>query len=62
MLAYTIRRLLFAFPTILILVIASFFLMHLAPGGPFTSERPLPPEVLANIEAMGLSDQHIPAI
>ena len=57
MLAYTIRRLLFAFPTILILVIASFFLMHMAPGGPFTSERPLPPEVLANVEARYGLDQ-----
>ncbi len=51
MLSYTVRRLLIAIPTILILVIACFFLMHAAPGGPFTSERPLPPEVLANIEA-----------
>jgi len=57
MLAYTIRRLLFSVPTLLILVIASFFLMHLAPGGPFTSERPLPPEVLANIEARYGLDQ-----
>lgn len=57
MLAYTVRRLLFALPTLLILVIASFFLMHLAPGGPFTSERPLPPEVLANIEARYGLDQ-----
>ncbi len=51
MLSYITRRLLVAIPTILILIIACFFLMHLAPGGPFTSERPLPPEVLANIEA-----------
>ncbi len=57
MLSYTVRRILFAFPTILILVIASFFLMHAAPGGPFTSERPLPPEVLANIEARYGLDQ-----
>ncbi|MVO16487.1 oligopeptide ABC transporter permease OppB [Parasedimentitalea maritima] len=57
MIAYIIRRLLVAIPTILVLIIASFFLMHFAPGGPFTSERPLPPQVLANIEARYGLDQ-----
>lgn len=57
MLGYALRRLLVAIPTILLLVIACFFLMHAAPGGPFTSERPLPPEVLANIEARYGLDQ-----
>jgi len=51
MLKYTLRRLLVAIPTLLILIILSFFIMHAAPGGPFTSERTLPPQVLANIEA-----------
>jgi len=51
MLRYMIRRLLIAVPTLLILIIICFLLMHAAPGGPFTSERPLPPQVLANIEA-----------
>ena len=57
MLGYTIRRLLVAVPTILLLVTACFFLMHAAPGGPFTSERPIPPAVLANIEARYGLDQ-----
>jgi len=57
MLSYSVRRLLVAVPTILLLVVASFFLMHVAPGGPFTSERPLPPLVLANIEARYGLDQ-----
>jgi len=57
MLTYTIRRLLVAIPTILLLIVASFFLMHAAPGGPFTSERPLPPAVLANIESRYGLDQ-----
>jgi oligopeptide transport system permease protein len=57
MLSYTFRRLLIAIPTILVLVIACFFLMHAAPGGPFTSERPLPAAVLANIEARYGLDQ-----
>ncbi|MCF6343153.1 MAG: oligopeptide ABC transporter permease OppB [Devosiaceae bacterium] len=41
----------------LILIVFSFTLMHSAPGGPFTSERPLPPQVLANIEAKYGLDQ-----
>ncbi|RLK07519.1 oligopeptide ABC transporter permease OppB [Ruegeria conchae] len=57
MLAYSLRRLLIAIPTILLLIVACFFLMHVAPGGPFTSERPLPPQVLANIEARYGLDQ-----
>ncbi|MEL6913531.1 MAG: oligopeptide ABC transporter permease OppB [Pseudomonadota bacterium] len=57
MLVYSLRRILGAVPTILILIIASFFLMQVAPGGPFASERPLPPEVLANLEARYGLDQ-----
>ena len=51
MFSYIVRRLAVAIPTILILIVVSFFLMYLAPGGPFNSERPIPPEVMANIEA-----------
>lgn len=57
MLNFIIRRLAVAVPTMLILVIISFVLMYAAPGGPFNSERPLPPEVLANIEAKYGLDQ-----
>jgi len=57
MLRFIFRRLLVAVPTLLILIIISFFLMQLAPGGPFTSERPLPPQVLANIQAKYGLDQ-----
>ncbi len=57
MIAYVIRRLFIAIPTILLLIVACFFLMRVAPGGPFTSERPLPPQVLANIEARYGLDQ-----
>ncbi len=57
MTAYIIRRLAVAIPTLLILVILSFVLMYAAPGGPFNSERPLPPAVLANIEAKYGLDQ-----
>ena len=57
MLSFIFRRLAVAIPTLLILVVLSFILMYSAPGGPFNSERPLPPEVLANIEAKYGLDQ-----
>ncbi len=51
MLSYAIRRLLGAIPTLFIIITLTFFLMRLAPGGPFDSERRLPPEIEANIKA-----------
>ena len=59
MINYIIKRIGIAIPTLLILIAVSFYLMHAAPGGPFTSERPLPPQVLANIEAKYGLDQPI---
>ncbi|SET21937.1 oligopeptide ABC transporter permease OppB [Paracoccus homiensis] len=57
MFAYIMRRLAVAVPTLLLLIVFSFILMHLAPGGPFTQERELPPQVLANLNAKyGLDD------
>lgn len=51
MIKLILRRFLEAIPTMLALITVSFFVMRLAPGSPFTGERNLPPEVLANIEA-----------
>ncbi len=51
MLKYAIRRLAGAVPTLFVIVTAAFFLMRLAPGGPFDEEQTLPPEVAANLEA-----------
>jgi oligopeptide transport system permease protein len=51
MLNYTLRRLLIAVPTLLLITVASFFLMRAAPGGPFDAEADLEPEVLENIRA-----------
>ena len=51
MLKFIFRRFLEAIPTLFILITISFFMMRLAPGSPFTGERKLPPEVMANIEA-----------
>lgn len=51
MIRFILRRILEAIPTLLVLITISFFMMRLAPGSPFTGDRMLPPEVLANIEA-----------
>ncbi|MEZ8272565.1 oligopeptide ABC transporter permease OppB [Vibrio splendidus] len=51
MLLYILRRLLIAVPTLLFIALVSFWLMHIAPGGPFDMERPMPEVVRANIEA-----------
>jgi oligopeptide transport system permease protein len=57
MFSYILRRLAIAVPTLLLLVVISFLLMHAAPGGPFTQERALPPQVPANINAKYGLDQ-----
>ena len=51
MLTYTLRRFLGAWPTLLVLVTLSFFLVRAAPGGPFDAEKNLPPEIEANLAA-----------
>ena len=51
MFSYAIRRLLGAIPTLFIIVTLSFFMMRIAPGGPFDGQRRLPPEIEHNIEA-----------
>jgi oligopeptide transport system permease protein len=51
MLGYAIRRLLGAIPTLFVIITLSFFMMRIAPGGPFDGERRLPPEVEANVKA-----------
>jgi oligopeptide transport system permease protein len=50
LLRYTISRLLSAIPTILVIISLAFLLLHAAPGGPFDSEKKIPPEIKANIE------------
>jgi oligopeptide transport system permease protein len=51
MTGYALRRLLGAIPTLFVIVTLTFFMMRAAPGGPFDSERKLPPEVERNIKA-----------
>jgi oligopeptide transport system permease protein len=51
MFKFILKRVIEAIPTLLILITVSFFLMRFAPGSPFSSERTLPPQVMANINA-----------
>ncbi|MDB1123464.1 oligopeptide ABC transporter permease OppB [Vibrio algarum] len=51
MFKFIAKRVFEAIPTLLVLITISFFLMRFAPGNPFSTERPLPPEVMANINA-----------
>ena len=51
MIRYALRRLLSTIPVLWIAVTLSFFVLRLAPGGPFDGERPLPPAILKNLAA-----------
>ena len=50
MLQYVVKRLLGALPTLLVIITLAFFLIRMAPGGPFDREQAIPPEIAANIE------------
>lgn len=57
MLRFLFRRLLGALPTLFVIVTITFFLIRLAPGGPFDQEQRLPPEIAANLHAAYGLDQ-----
>lgn len=50
MLRYTIKRVLAMAPVLLAVITMTFFLVRLAPGGPFDADRRVPPETLAQLE------------
>jgi oligopeptide transport system permease protein len=50
MLRYVLRRLIGAIPTLFLIVTISFFLIRVAPGGPFDLERPLEAKVMENLQ------------
>ncbi|MDB5644522.1 ABC transporter permease [Methylobacterium sp.] len=60
MIRFVTRRLLQAVPTLFAVVTLSFFLIRLAPGGPFDLERPLPPAAMANLARVYGLDQPLP--
>jgi oligopeptide transport system permease protein len=49
MLRYFLSRIVMVVPTLFIIIALAFFLMRLAPGGPFDSERALDPEIAKNL-------------
>jgi oligopeptide transport system permease protein len=54
---FALNRLLQAIPVLLIVISATFMLVHSAPGGPFSAEKSVPPEVIAALEAQYNLDQ-----
>lgn len=57
MLSYTLRRMLAAVPTLLLVITVCYLLLHATPGGPFDSERNVSAAVLANLQAKYHLDQ-----
>jgi oligopeptide transport system permease protein len=51
MFAYSLRRILVAIPTMLVIIAVAFFMMRLAPGSPFDTEKALSPEIRAQVMA-----------
>jgi oligopeptide transport system permease protein len=54
---FALNRLLQAIPVLLIVISATFLLVHSAPGGPFSAEKNVPPEVIKALEAQYNLDQ-----
>jgi len=50
MLSYILKRIAGTLPTLFIIITIAFFMIRLAPGGPFDSEREVPPEIAENLE------------
>ncbi len=51
MLRFIVRRILLGIPVLVTVATLTFLIMHWVPGGPFDTEKILPPEIIANIEA-----------
>jgi len=60
MFRYFLGRLVGAIPTLFIIVTLAFFLIRLAPGGPFDSERPVPPQIAENLNQAYHLDEPLP--
>lgn len=57
---FALFRLLAAVPTLLLVVVIAFLMVHAAPGGPFDDERALPADVEANIARAYHLDEPLP--
>jgi oligopeptide transport system permease protein len=56
---FVLRRLVGAIPTLALVIVLSFLLTRLAPGGPFDREQSLAPDIRANLEAAYALDQPV---
>jgi oligopeptide transport system permease protein len=57
MVPYALRRIAAIVPTLLVIITAAFFIVRLAPGGPFDQEQALAPQIRANLDrAYGLDE------
>src|ERR1043166_1848955 len=56
---YLTRRLAASVGSLVFIAAATFFLMHAIPGGPFSSERSLPPAIEANLRRKFHIDQPV---
>ena len=57
--AYVLRRLSSALPTLFVIITISFFLIRLAPGGPFNLEKPLEAKVMENLNRIYKLDRSL---
>lgn len=57
MLRFIASRLIQAIPVLLVVISVTFLLIHSAPGGPFSDEKAVPPEVARALEAQYNLDQ-----
>jgi oligopeptide transport system permease protein len=60
MVKYFIKRVFASIITLWVVVTVTFFMAHAIPGGPFTSEKKLPPAVVANLNAKYGLDKPLP--
>jgi oligopeptide transport system permease protein len=57
---YIARRILTGIPTLLVIITIAFFLIRVAPGGPFDQDRALPPAIEQNMLRAYNLDQPLP--
>lgn len=59
-LRYIGKRVFYMLISLWVIATLTFIMMHLAPGGPFASEKKLPPQIIANLEAHYNLDKPLP--
>ncbi|MDV3428155.1 MAG: ABC transporter permease [Bacillota bacterium] len=57
---YILKRLFYTIVTLWIVITATFFLMHAIPGDPFTEDKKVPPQIMANLKAKYGLDKPLP--